>query len=77
MDLKTRAKNPHFWGALIIAVCSPVLAYFGLSTSDFTTWGIVFDTFIKAISNPYIFGLMLVGAWSVIYDPTSAGWLDG
>lgn len=76
MNFSIRAKNPQFWVTLLLAIFTPVLAYFGLSADDFTSWGVVFKVLFEAISNPYICGLMVVGAWTTVYNPTTSGFLD-
>ena len=60
MNLKVRAKNPVFWFNILLAVVAPVLAYFGLTGADFTTWEFVLETIVKAVQNPYVvFGVVV------------------
>ena len=76
LNLSVRAKNPVFWVQLIGAIVLPVLAYFKLTVQDFTTWGMVWETIVKAVQNPYVVGTMLWAAWGVLNDPTTAGVVD-
>ena len=54
INWEVRVKNPVFWIGLIGAIGTPILAYFGINTSDLTSWGKIGDTFFAAISNPYL-----------------------
>ena len=76
MDWKSRATNIPFWVNIALAVFVPVGAYFGLSATDITNWDIVIDTAIKAISNPYVCGTILVGIWNAVHNPTTKGITD-
>ena len=73
MNLKVRAKNPVFWFNILLAVVAPVLAYFGLTGADFTTWEFVFETIVKAVQNPYVVFGVVVSVWNALNDPTTAG----
>lgn len=73
MNLKVRAKNPVFWFNIALAVVAPVLAYFGLTGADFTTWEFVWETIVKAVQNPYVVFGVLVSVWNALNDPTTAG----
>ncbi len=77
MDLKTRLKFPQFRVLFFMAVLSPAFSGFNITVEDLTTWGIIIDLIKHTLSNPYTIYLMVLGGWSVIYDPTSEGWLDG
>lgn len=76
INWKVRARNPLFWVNLLAAVALPVLGYFGLTGADFTTWGMVWDTLLRAVSNPYVCALAVVGAWNAVNDPTTRGVAD-
>lgn len=73
MNLKVRAKNPVFWFNVALAVAAPVLAYFGLTGADFTTWEFVWETIAKAVQNPYVVFGVAVSVWNALNDPTTAG----
>ena len=73
MNLKVRAKNPVFWFNILLSVVAPVLAYFGLTGADFTTWDFVFETIVKAVQNPYVVFGVAVSVWNALNDPTTAG----
>ena len=54
----------------------PVLAYFGLQASDLTTWSKVWETFVQAISNPYVVVMAIVSLFNAVTDPTTKGISD-
>ncbi len=76
MDLKTRFKNPIFWVNTILAIATPILAYFGIKGSDLTTWGSLFNVILDAIKNPYVVGLVIVSLWNNIINPVTKGIKD-
>ncbi len=60
-------------------VASPVLAYYGLSYADMTTWQGVGDVLSRFITNPYLVGTVAVAVLSfigVLSDPTTKGIAD-
>lgn len=73
MNIKVRMRNPVFWAQIMLAIAAPVLAYFGLTGADFTTWPMVWDTICRAVSNPYVVSLVVVSVWNALNDPTTAG----
>lgn len=73
INWKVRFKNPIFLVQLALALFLPILSYFGLTAQDLTTWGSVFNLLFKAISNPYVVGLIVVSLWHAINDPTTKG----
>ena len=76
INWRVRLKNPVFIAQLGLAVLLPVLAYFGLDGTDLTSWGVLFDTLWKAISNPYVVFLILGSLWNAVNDPTTHGATD-
>jgi len=68
-----RLKNPQWWAQTILAIILPVLGYYGMTGADITTWGAVWDTFLRAISNPYVLVLAIASAYNAVIDPTTAG----
>lgn len=65
--------NILFIAQVIISVVIPILTYFGLQASDLTTWAKVWETFVSAISNPYVVVMALVSLFNAITDPTTKG----
>lgn len=65
--------NIKFIAQVIVSVVVPILTYFGLQASDLTTWGKVWETFVQAISNPYVVVMALVSLFNAITDPTTKG----
>ena len=76
INWEVRLKNPVWWFHVALAVVTPVLAYFGLTGADMTSWAKVWETILAAIANPYVVFLALVGAWNAINDPTTSGLSD-
>ena len=69
-DWKERFKNKIFWVNTILAVSTPILAYFGISGSDLTTWGSLFVLILDALKNPY------VSLWNNVINPVTKGITD-
>ena len=69
-------ENILFISQVIISVVIPILTYFGLQASDLTTWGKVWETFVSAISNPYVVIMAIVSLFNAITDPTTKGVKD-
>ena len=69
LNLPVRLKNPVFWAQLGLALLTPVLAYFGLTGADITSWPMLGQT----LSNPYVCVLAAVSVWNALNDPTTAG----
>ena len=69
-------KNILFITQVIVSVVIPVLTYFGLQTSDLTTWSKVWETFMQAISNPYVVVMAIVSLFNAVTDPTTKGISD-
>lgn len=71
-----RFNNPVWWFQVGLAVASPVLAYYGLSFKDLTSWDPLFDLTLKALKNPYILGLIVINVFNTFNDPTTQGFND-
>nr|DAN73443.1 MAG TPA: holin [Caudoviricetes sp.]DAY00734.1 MAG TPA: holin [Caudoviricetes sp.]DAZ03655.1 MAG TPA: holin [Caudoviricetes sp.] len=69
-------KNILFITQVIVSVVIPVLTYFGLQASDLTTWSKVWETFMQAISNPYVVVMAIVSLFNAVTDPTTKGISD-
>lgn len=69
-------ENIMFITQVIVSVVVPVLTYFGLEASDLTTWAKVGETFVQAISNPYVVLMAVVSLFNAITDPTTRGIAD-
>lgn len=76
INWKVRFKNPYFIVQIILAIGAPLLAYYGLTAQDLTTWGSVFNLVVNALSNPYVLGLIAVSVYNALLDPTTAGLSD-
>lgn len=73
LNLKIRVKNPAFWVQIALAVAAPVLAYFGLTGADMTSWAVVGQTVLQAIANPYVCVLAAASVYNALQDPTTPG----
>lgn len=76
INWEVRFKNPVFWIGLMGAIGTPILAYLGINTSDLTSWSKIGETFVAAISNPYLLGIVFFSVMSflgVAVDPTTKG----
>lgn len=73
INWKVRFRNPVFWAQMGLAFFMPILAYFGLTAQDLTSWGSVFILLKDAIQNPYV--VLTIGAsmWNAVNDPTTSG----
>lgn len=66
-------ENILFIAQVVVSVVIPILTYFGLQASDLTTWAKVGETFVAAISNPYVVVMAFVSLFNAITDPTTKG----
>ena len=73
MNFKVRFKNPVFIAQLVLAILAPIVAYFGITYADFSTWSMLGATLVKAIANPYVVGTIIVSVWQTLNDPTTKG----
>jgi phi LC3 family holin len=76
INWKVRFKNPVFITQVLLSVFVPVMGYYGMTAQDFTTWQSMFDLLKNAISNPYVVGMMIVGLWNALNDPTTRNLRD-
>ena len=76
INWKVRFTNPVFYGQLGLSVFTPILAYFGLTGADITTWVKLGEVLVQAISNPYVLFLVGISVYNALVDPTTAGVSD-
>lgn len=76
INWRVRIKNPAFWVSIAIAIVTPILAYFGLTAQDMTSWGAIWDVIVQAVSNPYVLLTVAVSVYNAVIDPTSTGVTD-
>lgn len=76
INLTVRAKNPLFWVQIALAIVTPILAYFGLTAADITSWPALGSLIVQAVSNPYVLCLAAVSVWNALQDPTTPGLSD-
>lgn len=76
INWKVRAKNHLFWWQVFLALILPIITYFGLTVQDLTSWKILGEVFVRAISNPYVLTTAALSVWNAINDPTTPGASD-
>lgn len=76
MNLKVRVKNWSFWVSIVVSIFTPILAYFGITMQDVTTWGKLLEIIVEAISNPYVVLMILVSVYNTLVDTTTPGIKD-
>ena len=76
INLKVRFKNPVFYVQLILSVLTPIMGYMGITATDLTSWSVLGDVLLKAISNPYVLSLVAVSVYNSLIDPTTKGMGD-
>ena len=76
INYRVRIKNPVFWVNIALSIIAPIGVYFGITAQDLTTWTMLWDTLVKAVSNPYVVFTIVVSMWNAINDPTTAGIKD-
>lgn len=76
INWRVRARNPHFLAQVVASFFVPVLAYYGMSAEEITTWGTLGGLITDAFSNPYVLLLVAVSLYNSITDPTVSGVSD-
>lgn len=76
INWKVRFKNPQFIIQLIVSIFGPILAYAGITAQDITSWAILFDLLLAAVSNPYVLITIAVAVYNAVVDPTTKGLSD-
>ena len=76
INWKVRFKNPQFITQLVISIFVPILSYAGLTAQDLTSWPLLGQLLLDAISNPYVLMLIGVSVYGSIADPTTKGLSD-
>ena len=76
INWKVRLKSPQFWIGILGVIASPVLAYYGLSYADMTTWESIGNLLQQFFTNPFLIGTVIMAVLSfigVLTDPTTKG----
>lgn len=68
INWKVRMRNPMFWAQILLSVITPILAYLGLTAEDLSSWSVLGEVLIKAVSSPYILSLVIVSVYNAITD---------
>lgn len=73
INWRVRFKNPVFIVQIVLAIFTPMLAYFGLAWEEMTTWTSIGVMFWDAIKNPVVVVSVILSVWNAVNDPTTAG----
>jgi len=73
INWRARFKNPLFIAEIIGSIFIPILGYAGLTAQDLTTWTLLGQILMDAISNPYVLMMIIISVWNAVNDPLSAG----
>ncbi|QKS70272.1 phage holin [Paenalkalicoccus suaedae] len=73
INWKVRFKNPQFVTQLVLSIFVPILAYFGLTAQDLTTWSALGSLIVDALLNPYVLILVVMSVYNALNDPTVRG----
>lgn len=76
INFKVRFKNPMFIVQIILAIGAPLLAFYGLTAQDISTWGSVFSLIREGAKNPYVVGMVVISVYNALLDPTVTGFSD-
>lgn len=76
MNLKVRLRNPWFWLQIVTGAVLTMLAYYGLSAEDMTTWAGLGNVVLGTLKNPYCLLLIASNVWNALNDPTTSGLTD-
>lgn len=76
INWKVRFNNFQFIVQLFLSIILPILTYAGLTLQDLTSWAILGNTLLDALSNPYVLGLIVLSVYNAIVDPTTRGLFD-
>lgn len=76
INWRVRIRNPHFVTQVVLSVLLPILTYLGLTVQDLTSWAELGNVLLKAVANPYVFGLVIVSVYNAVSDPTTKGVSD-
>lgn len=76
INWKVRFSNPLFYVSIVLSIVSPILAYFGLSWEQITTWQAFGKLFVDAIQNPVVVVAVIVSLYNTVIDFTTSGISD-
>ena len=73
INWKVRMRNPMFWAQILLSVIMPILAYLGLTAEDLSSWSVLGEVLIKAVSSPYVLLTAAISVYNAVVDPTTSG----
>ena len=76
INWKVRLLNPTFWIGIIVAVFATVLTQLGMSWEQVTSWAMLGQVLLDAVSNPVVVVAVISAVYNAIIDPTTAGISD-
>lgn len=68
-----RFRNPWFWVGLV----GVLLTATGMQPEMFTSWGVLMQSVLDVLKNPYLLTTALLAVLGVFVEPTSKGLKDG
>lgn len=72
INIPVRLKNPWFW----IGLMGVIMTAMGVSPEMFTSWELVWQSFVGLVSNPFMLGSVVFAVMGVFIDPTTSGICD-
>ena len=76
INWKVRFKNPMFWASIFAAFIATVLTQLGMSWEEVTSWAMLGQVLLDAVSNPVVVVAVISAVYNAIIDPTTAGLSD-
>lgn len=76
INWKVRFTNPVFIFQFVLALLAPSLAYVGLNYQDLTSWNVIGELLLVAITNPFVLALTVSSIYQTLNDPTTKGHSD-
>ncbi len=73
INWRIRINNPIWWAEVLLAIITPIMAYAGITSAEITSWPILGQTLLSAVSNPHIVAMVLVSVFNAVNDPTTIG----
>ncbi len=68
-----RFRNPWFWVGLV----GVLLTATGMEPEMFTSWGVLMQSVLDVLKNPYLLATALLAVLGVFVEPTTKGLKDG
>ena len=76
INMKLRWKNPYFLAQVVLAIFTPIFAYFHTNIESLTSIGDLGTILFQSIQNPYLLTIVATSLFNAIQDPTTKGLKD-